>query len=160
MLLRILGVLAGVQPTYQDRYTLRTVQGLSFFTEYRYLMSEHPSDPPVPIPESDTKLLDQCRVDTFRSGGKGGQHQNVTESGVRLTHLPSGLVTSSRSLRSQLGNKRAALRALRRKLIASQRRPRRRIPTRIPRAAKERRLKAKRKRSNRKSLRRKPLDET
>ena len=32
--------------------------------------------------------LDDCRVDTFRSGGKGGQHQNKTESGVRVTHPP------------------------------------------------------------------------
>ena len=123
-------------------------------------MAEHRSDSPVPIPKSDDDLLAQCRVDTFRSGGKGGQHQNVTESGVRLTHLPSGMVATSRSLRSQHGNKTAALRALRRKLAASQRRPKRRVPTKVPRRAKERRLQAKRERSARKSLRRKPLVES
>ena len=124
------------------------------------LMAEHRSDPPVPIPDSDDDLLDQCRVDTFRAGGKGGQHQNVTESGVRLTHLPSGIVATSRSLRSQHANKRAALRTLRRKLTASLRRPKRRVPTRVPRRAVERRLWTKRERSARKTLRRKPLDET
>ena len=123
-------------------------------------MAEHRSDPLVPIPESDEELLDQCRVDTFRSGGKGGQHQNVTDSGVRLTHIASGTVATSRSLRSQHGNKKAALRALRKKLVASQERPKRRIPTRVPRSAHERRLEAKRQRSARKSLRAKPLDET
>ena len=59
-------------------------------------MAEHPETPLVPIPEDDRELLAECRVDTFRSGGKGGQHQNVTESGVRLTHLPTGTVTASR----------------------------------------------------------------
>ena len=123
-------------------------------------MAEHRSDPPVPIPESDDELLNQCRVETFRSGGKGGQHQNVTDSGVRLTHIPSGIVATSRRLRSQYGNKKAALRGLRRKLSAAQRRPKRRVPTRTPRSAHERRLRAKRHRSARKSLREKPLDET
>ena len=123
-------------------------------------MAEHRSHPPVPIPESDDELLDQCRVETFRSGGKGGQHQDVTDSGVRLTHVPSGIVATGRRLRSQHGNRKAALRALRRKLAASLRRPKRRIPTRVPRSAQERRLRAKRQRSARKSLRKKPLDET
>ena len=124
------------------------------------MMAEHRSDPRVPIPKSDDELLDQCRIDTFRSGGKGGQHQNVTESGVRLTHTPSGIVATSRSLRSQHGNKKAALRTLRRKLTASQKRPKRRVPTSVPRRAHERRLRTKRERSARKSLRRKPLDES
>lgn len=49
-----------------------------------------------------------CRVDTFRSGGKGGQHQNKTESGVRVVHPPSGAVGESRDERSQHVNKRTA----------------------------------------------------
>ena len=56
--------------------------------------------------------LADCRVDTFRSGGKGGQHQNKTESGVRITHPPSGAVGESREERSQLQNKRAAFRRM------------------------------------------------
>ena len=50
------------------------------------------------------------RVDTFRSGGKGGQHQNKTESGVRITHIDSGAVGESREERSQLQNKKNAFR--------------------------------------------------
>ena len=62
-------------------------------------MAEHRTDPGVPVRTSDRELLSQCRVDVFRAGGKGGQHQNVTESGVRLTHLPTGVVASSRRRR-------------------------------------------------------------
>jgi protein subunit release factor A len=50
-----------------------------------------------------------CRVDTFRSGGKGGQNQNKVESGVRITHEPSGAVGEARDSRDQPINKRAAL---------------------------------------------------
>lgn len=52
--------------------------------------------------------LDDCEVQTFRSGGKGGQHQNKTDSGVRIIHHPSGARGESREERSQLQNKRAA----------------------------------------------------
>src|SRR3990167_1481818 len=52
--------------------------------------------------------LDDCRVDTFRSGGKGGQNQNKVESGVRIVHEPSGAVGESREFREQLRNKKAA----------------------------------------------------
>ena len=122
-------------------------------------MAEHRRDRAVPVPESDEELLAQCRIETFRSGGKGGQHQNVTDSGVRLTHLPSGIVATSRRLRSQLRNKRAALRALRRKLQSARARPKRRIPTGVPPRAHARRLRAKRHRSARKALRRRPTDD-
>jgi protein subunit release factor A len=52
--------------------------------------------------------LDDCRVDTFCSGGKGGQHQNATQSGVRVTHPPSGAVGECREERHQHINKRRA----------------------------------------------------
>ena len=51
-------------------------------------------------------------LQTFRSGGKGGQHQNTTDSGVRWIHKPSGAVGESRSERSQYQNKRIALKRL------------------------------------------------
>lgn len=56
------------------------------------------------------------RRDTFRSGGPGGQHQNKTESGVRYTHLPTGVAAESRSERSQTKNDANALALLRAKL--------------------------------------------
>ena len=49
-----------------------------------------------------------CRVDTFCSGGPGGQNQNKVHSGVRVTHEPSGAIGESRESRDQLHNKRAA----------------------------------------------------
>lgn len=53
-----------------------------------------------------------CEIQTFRSGGKGGQNQNKTESGVRIIHHPSGARGESREERSQLQNKRNAFRRM------------------------------------------------
>ena len=119
-------------------------------------MPEHRSHSGVPISDSDSDLLDQCRVDVFRSGGKGGQHQNVTESGVRLTHRPSGTVVISRHFRSQHANKRQALVTLRKRLGALNTPEKPRIPTRPTRRALERLLSLKQRRSSKKILRRKP----
>jgi protein subunit release factor A len=57
------------------------------------------------------------RVDTFRSGGKGGQHQNKTDSGVRITHVETGISAESRAGRSQHANKKLAFRKLADKLV-------------------------------------------
>ena len=119
-------------------------------------MAEHQSLSGVPIPESDSELLGQCRVDVFRSGGKGGQHQNATETGVRLTHLSTETVVTSRRFRSQLANKRNALATLRKRLAALGKREKERIPTRPSRRALERRLSLKQRHSSKKILRQKP----
>jgi len=60
---------------------------------------------------------DELKRDTFRSGGPGGQHQNKTESGVRYTHLPTGIAAESRSERSQHKNDANALALLKAKLV-------------------------------------------
>jgi peptide chain release factor 2 len=60
---------------------------------------------------------DELKRDVFRSGGPGGQHQNKTESGVRYTHLPTGVAAESRSERSQHKNDANALALLKAKLI-------------------------------------------
>ncbi len=111
---------------------------------------------PVHIPDSDKDLLKECNVDTFRAGGKGGQHLNKTESAVRMTHLPTGTVVSCQDERSQYQNKRKCLLQLRGKLVALNYRPPKRIPTRKPRSAKEKILETKRKQSQKKQLRQKP----
>src|SRR6266446_650135 len=59
---------------------------------------------------------DDLKKDTFRSGGPGGQHQNKTESGVRYTHLPTGIAAESRTERSQHKNDQMALSLLKAKL--------------------------------------------
>ena len=111
---------------------------------------------PIHIPDSDEDLLKECNVDTFRAGGKGGQHLNKTESAVRMTHLPTGTVVSCQDERSQYQNKRKCLLQLREKLVALNYRPPKRIPTRKPRSAKEKILETKRKQSQKKQLRQKP----
>jgi peptide chain release factor 2 len=120
-------------------------------------MSQDDPDADVPpIPDDDEALLAQCRVETFRSGGPGGQHQNVTESGVRLVHLPTGLRVSSRAERSQHRNRALALERLREKLEARRRRAKPRVKTKVPRAEKARRREVKRRRGETKRLRKKP----
>lgn len=114
---------------------------------------------PFPIPDSDEALLAQCRVETFRSGGKGGQHQNTTDSGVRLVHEPTGLRSGSRNDRSQHRNKALALDRLRKKLERLNARRAPRVPTRVPPREKRERLEAKKRRSRIKDQRRRPPPE-
>ncbi len=107
-------------------------------------------------PIDDDALLAECRVETFRAGGPGGQHQNTTDSGVRLTHLPTGISVTARESRSQHRNRKMALARLRAALEEQARPEKHRIPTKVPAREKRERLEAKRRRSEIKRRRGKP----
>ena len=119
-------------------------------------------DLPQPVGEGQGDGLDReslephCEMQFFRSGGPGGQHRNKTESGVRLRHLPSGIVVTATERRSQARNRELAWERLIEALRKRRTKRKKRVATRPSKAARRRRLDDKRKRADLKEGRRPP----
>ena len=111
------------------------------------------------MPEHLKKLRADCDVETYRASGPGGQHRNKTESAVRITHRPTGIVRVATEHRSQLRNRELALERIWRAVEARKRKPKPRLATKPTHTAKMQRLTEKRVASARKVSRRKPLPE-
>ena len=94
----------------------------------------------------------EIKVEFYKSSGPGGQHKNVTESAVRIRHLPTGIVVHACESRSQVRNRETAMKRLMLALARLERQEKKRIPTRTPRSASEKRL------SEKKHAARKKLD--
>jgi protein subunit release factor B len=115
------------------------------------LMAKHPTD--------RESLERDCDLEFFVAGGPGGQHRNKVETGVRLTHRPTGLVVTATERRSQSANRDAAYERMAEKLEKMQRPRKKRKPTKPTAASKLKRIESKRKQSERKRARSKKTGE-
>jgi protein subunit release factor A len=114
--------------------------------------SRKPLSPPPYATDRET-LEKEVVVQVFRASGPGGQHVNKTESALRLTHLPSGVVVSSQDSPSQHRNRETAFERLVAKLERLNHVPKKRVKTRPTRASKERRIEAKKREGVKKQAR-------
>lgn len=113
----------------------------------------------IHLPPDDSDLLNECHVTAFRATGSGGQHVNVTNSAVRLMHLPTGITVTSQEQRSQYLNKRMCITKLRNKVSQLNYRKPKRIATKTPRSVKNKNLEKKKKDSKKKLRRRRTPEE-
>ena len=104
----------------------------------------------VEIKESD------IRVEFYRGSGPGGQHRNVTDSAVRIRHIPTGIVAQASESRSQLRNREVAMERLKAALEKRERKAKKRIATKVPHRTKEKRLAEKKATAEKKRFRSSP----
>ena len=117
-----------------------------------------PAQPP-PYSTDPDQLAREVEITVFRASGPGGQHRNTSDSAVRIHHPPSGVTVIASDHRSQLRNRKLSMERLVERLRILNRKPKRRKPTKLPAAARHRRLEAKRRKSERKRLRGRPSDD-
>jgi len=102
------------------------------------------------------RIRRETEEEFLRVRGPGGQHRNKSETGVRLRHLPTGVVVTATENRSRARNRRVAWLRLLEKLAALYARPKPRVPTKPTRASRRSRLEEKKRRSRLKRNRRPP----
>lgn len=114
---------------------------------------------PPPYATDRATLAREVTIDTFRASGPGGQHVNKTNSALRLTHLPSGVVVIAQDSPSQFRNREIAFARLTMKLRALNHVPKKRVQTKPSKGAVEKRLTEKRRLADVKSKRKRVEDE-
>ncbi len=113
---------------------------------------------PPPYSLDRTQLETEVRLDTYRASGPGGQHVNKTNSAIRLTHLPSGVVVIAQDSSSQFRNKETAFLRLIERLIKKNHLPKKRLATKPSRASQEKRIVEKKTRAVVKTTRSKKIN--
>ena len=106
-------------------------------------MARRPPQRPPPYSLDRESLEREVEVDVFRASGPGGQHVNKTESALRLTHLPSGVVVTAQDSPSQHRNRDTAFRRLAERLEKLNYVPKKRVATKPTKASKRRRIEGK-----------------
>jgi protein subunit release factor B len=119
---------------------------------YHILLCQRKPGVSIVINEAD------IRIEFYRSSGPGGQHRNVTDSAVRIRHIPTGIVAQASERRSQSQNRELALERLRIALEKREHKAKKRIATRATKGSVERRLQEKKSTAQKKRLRTIPVE--
>jgi ribosome-associated protein len=116
-------------------------------------MPARPAQRPPPYSLDRNVLEREVVIEVFRASGPGGQHVNKTESALRLTHLPSGVVVSSQDSPSQFRNRETAFKRLAERLKRLNHVPRKRVATKPTAGSRQRRIETKKQRGATKKTR-------